>query len=105
MQKLYRIDTSTAVATLVGNTRRSFGGAIAFSSTGTLYHSTFMGPIYPREKRKPALTVLDPANGRLIKTIPLQDGKKITHLIVPRGLAVRPGDETVFLSMNYTLLR
>ena len=101
--KLYRIDTSTAVATLVGDTKRSFGGAIAFSPTGTLYHATFMGPWQPREERKPALAILDPANGRLIKSIPLKDGTQKTHLIVPRGLAVRPGDDAIFVSMNYAL--
>ena len=42
--KLYAIDKATAVATLIGSTGSSVGGAIAFAPDGTLYQTAFNGP-------------------------------------------------------------
>lgn len=68
--RLYTINKTTGVATLVGDTGFFFA-SLAFAPDGTLYEATAdfagMGPI------NPALHTLDPANGAVLSTVSTAD--------------------------------
>jgi len=82
---LYTINTSTGIATLVGNTGHSFG-SIAFAPDGTLYMTAADfagdGPL------NPALLTLDPANASTITSISPTD--------FFGALGIRPTDGVIF---------
>jgi hypothetical protein len=101
--KLYVIDTSTAVATLVGDTGLEFGGGLAFAPDGTLYQASFRGPIDSVPKRVPCLFTLDPETGQITSEVSLKapNGKPYYRYVIA-GLAVRPADGTVFGSGSIT---
>jgi hypothetical protein len=81
---LYTINTTTGVATLVGNTGAGAGGGIAFAPDGTLYQTS-----YHHNFDFTALNTLDPATGAVLTSVPLT-----TYF---PGLAIRP-DGTIFAS-------
>jgi sugar lactone lactonase YvrE len=61
--RLYTIDTTTGVATLVGSTGAVVGGGIAFAPDGTLYQTTILNGA-------PVLNTLNPSTGAVIKSVP-----------------------------------
>lgn len=79
---LFRINTATGVATLVGNTGTGAGGGIAFAPDGTLYQTA-----YHHNFDFFALNKLDPNTGAVLSSVPLP-----TYF---DGLGVRP-DGTLF---------
>ena len=82
---LYTINTSTGIATLVGNTGHSFG-SIAFAPDGTLNMTAADfagdGPL------NPALLTLDPTNAGTLTSIPTTD--------FLGALGIRPTDGVIF---------
>lgn len=84
--KLYTINKTTGVATLVGNTG-DFFAAIAFAPNGTLYMaSSDLGPMGMNINL--ALKTLNPTNAATITSVPLND--------FVGALAVRPEDSAIF---------
>jgi len=83
---LYTIDTTTGLATLVGNTGHSFG-SIAFAPDGTLYMSAadFAGD----GPMNPALLTLDPTNAKTLTSIS-------TNNDFFGALGIRPTDGVIF---------
>ena len=83
--KLYTIDKTTAVATLVGATpvRRD---SIAFAPDGTLYEAGFTPGVVP-----PTLYTLNPANGAPLTAVPTPPPDDNYG-----ALAVRPTDNVLF---------
>lgn len=68
--RLYTIDKTTAVATLVGNTS-AFFATIAFAPNGTLYEAAAdLGPFGPAA---PRLVTLNPANAAILSTVSLSE--------------------------------
>ena len=97
--RLYTIDTTTALATLVGDTGLSFGGGLAFAPDGTLYQTSFLGPLAPFAQRQPALITLNPTTAGPVGSVLLNDAAAVPqHRYVLPGLAVRPSDGTLFAS-------
>jgi len=88
--KLYTIDKTTAVATLVGATpvRRD---SIAFAPDGTLYEAGFTPP--PAVPVPPTLYTLNPANGAVLSAVPTSPPDDNYG-----ALAVRPTDDVLFAS-------
>lgn len=80
---LYTINTSTAAATLVGNTGLERGG-LAFAPDGTLYVATV------GDDAVPVIAKINPANAAVIGTPENLDENGID------GLAVRPSDGVIF---------
>jgi hypothetical protein len=81
--RLYTINTTTGVATLVGSTGATVGGGIAFAPNGTLYQTTLtlLGV--------PVLNTLNPATGAVITSVP--------DTLFFDSLGIRP-DGTIFAS-------
>ena len=99
--QLYTLDTSTAVATLVGSTGLEFGGGLAFAPDSTLYLGSFRGPLTPATERTVGLFTLDPKTGREIDFVELSDvAGNPSYRYVLVGLAIRPSDRTIFASGN-----
>src|ERR1700688_1242372 len=88
--KLYTIDKTTAVATLVGATpaRRD---SIAFAPDGTLYEAGFTPP--PAPPVPPTLYTLNPANAAVLTSVPTSPPDDNYG-----ALAVRPTDDALFAS-------
>jgi hypothetical protein len=76
--RLYTIDKTTAVATLVGNTFQNRGGGLGFAPDGTLYYAEFN-----------QLHTLNPANAAILSTVFISGA-------APDGLGIRPSDGTLF---------
>lgn len=86
--KLYTIDKTTAVATLVGTTpvKRD---SIAFAPDGTLYEAGFTPP--PNPPFPPTLFTLNPANAAVLTAVPTSPPTDNYG-----SLAVRPTDSVLF---------
>jgi hypothetical protein len=78
--RLYTIDPTTGVATLVGSTGAVVGGGIAFAPNGTLYQTTLLNGT-------PVLNTLNPATGAVLTSVP--------DSFFFEGLGVSP-DGTIF---------
>ena len=78
--RLYTIDTTTGVASLVGNTFQARGGGIGFAPDGTLYFAEFN-----------QLHTLNTATAAPLTSIFLNFGGH-------EGLGIRPSDGTLFAS-------
>jgi hypothetical protein len=85
--KLYTIDKSTGLATLVGDTGHFFG-AIAFAPNGTLYMTAADLNFATGDVVNPSLLTLNPSNAATLTTKPISQ---------PIGaLGVRPEDGVLF---------
>jgi hypothetical protein len=84
--KLYTIDTTTGVATLVGDTQ-AFFASIAFAPDGTLYESAAdLGAMGNRVNIR--LNTLDPSDGTVLTSVATQD--------FFGALGIRPTDGVIF---------
>jgi PEP-CTERM motif len=85
--KLYTINTSTGVATLVGDTG-AFFGSIAFAPNGTLYMSAANLDFMTDEQINLRLLTLNPNNAAVLSSVPTDS--------FYGALGIRPTDAVIF---------